>query len=389
MAEKVVNMIIQLRNDTKANFEKVKDTLVLRSGECAVITDYSPEGAGIVLGDGVKKFSELPVITHKNGGSGTGTEIVGDNKTIEIVEGVAKLYGFDETKKGMSFKVNADGTAIEWFIPAGKDEVDGQVESLNQTVTNNKTLIESLQTEVGAVKDNLANNYYNKSEIDNKISGAFKYMGAVQTKQELEAIVSAERGQVYQVIDEDKMYVFNGTSWDDFGVTIDTSNFVENTAFTPVKNKVDSLPQKLVSGLTLAQKNGSNITYSSTYGELQPDGTYQEKTNSSALTLDIANDTQAGLLGAEDKTKLDSVEKGAQANLIDSMSIAGVKLDINDKNVDLPMSTDASLGMVKSGDGTNKVKVLPDGTMEIVGLSMDKLVQGSDDIILNGGGAAG
>lgn len=417
MAEKVLKMIIQLRNDTKANFDQVKDTLILRAGECAVITDYTENAAGIVLGDGVKTFGELPVITAGSG-SGTGSEIVGDNKTIQIVEGVASLYGFDETKAGMTFKVSEDGTAIEWYAPVTSDSVSEQVSSevaeqlttvnenvtnvtnnvtnLTQTVTNLGDEVTNLGDEittvdgkVTAVETNLTDNYYTKAEVDGKISGAFKYMGTVTTFADLEALESPATGELYQVTDENKMYVYNGTGWDEFGVSIDMSAYVENTAFAPVQTKVNSLPETLISELTVGTKTSTEVPISVKSGSLQESGAYQIVTNSSAIVLSGATSTEAGLMTADDKVKLDGIGAGAQSNLIESLSIAGVQLAVSDKNVDLPMATETSMGLVKSSSEDNKIFVNTDGTMEVKTVTFDRIVEGTNDIVLNGGGAFG
>lgn len=417
MAEKVLKMIIQLRNDTKANFDQVKDTLILRAGECAVITDYTENAAGIVLGDGVKTFGELPVITAGSG-SGTGSEIVGDNKTIQIVEGVASLYGFDETKAGMTFKVSEDGTAIEWYAPVTSDSVSEQVSSevaeqlttvnenvtnvtnnvtnLTQTVTNLGDEVTNLGDEittvdgkVTAVETNLTDNYYTKAEVDGKISGAFKYMGTVTTFADLEALESPATGELYQVTDENKMYVYNGTGWDEFGVSIDMSAYVENTAFAPVQTKVNSLPETLISELTVGTKTSTEVPISVKSGSLQESGAYQIVTNSSAIVLSGATSTEAGLMTADDKVKLDGIGIGAQSNLIESLSIAGVQLAVSDKNVDLPMATETSMGLVKSSSEDNKIFVNTDGTMEVKTVTFDRIVEGTNDIVLNGGGAFG
>ena len=50
-------------------------------------------------------------------------------------------------------------------------------------------------------------------------------------------------------------------------------------------------------------------------------------------------------------------------------------------------ATTSTLGLVKSASGTNKVAVAGDGTMSVSAVSTDILSQGSNTLILNGGGA--
>lgn len=72
---------------------------------------------------------------------------------------------------------------------------------------------------------------------------------------------------------------------------------------------------------------------------------------------------------------------------LEKVSIAGTALTITDKGVDIPIATDVLLGVVKSTDAQNGVAVAADGTMSVNGLSTDKLIQGADSIVWNGGTA--
>ena len=83
---------------------------------------------------------------------------------------------------------------------------------------------------------------------------------------------------------------------------------------------------------------------------------------------------------------LTSVEENA--GKIDSIKINGVALDIQEKAVDIPLATAEKLGVVKSADANDKIKVEADGTMSVNKVTTDKLVQGAEELILNGGSAA-
>jgi hypothetical protein len=78
-------------------------------------------------------------------------------------------------------------------------------------------------------------------------------------------------------------------------------------------------------------------------------------------------------------TKLAGIAEGAEVNLIDIIQVNGVALDITDKTVNIK-ATD----IVKASD---EVTVAEDGTLGIGSISTDKLIQGSDTLILNGGSA--
>ena len=97
-------------------------------------------------------------------------------------------------------------------------------------------------------------------------------------------------------------------------------------------------------------------------------------------------DTVLGLLSAEKESKLDAIEAGAQANKIESVKVGGTLLDIVEKSVNIPVATDAALGVVMGSAAENKVAVGADGTMEVNSLNINKLVQNDGDaLILDGG----
>ena len=97
-------------------------------------------------------------------------------------------------------------------------------------------------------------------------------------------------------------------------------------------------------------------------------------------------DTVLGLLSVETESKLDAIEAGAQVNKIESVKVGGTLLDIVEKSVNIPVATDAALGVVMGSAAENKVAVGADGTMEVNSLNINKLVQNDGDaLILDGG----
>ena len=58
-----------------------------------------------------------------------------------------------------------------------------------------------------------------------------------------------------------------------------------------------------------------------------------------------------------------------------------------DNDTKYGIATTSTAGLVKSANGLNQVAVASSGIMSVNSLSTDKLVAGSNVIILNGGGA--
>ena len=86
------------------------------------------------------------------------------------------------------------------------------------------------------------------------------------------------------------------------------------------------------------------------------------------------------------QTKITGLPDALNAKL-ESVSIAGTALTVTDKGVNIPIATDTLLGVVKSPAKINEIAVGADGVMSVNTVSTDKLEQGSDTIVWNGGGA--
>ena len=101
-------------------------------------------------------------------------------------------------------------------------------------------------------------------------------------------------------------------------------------------------------------------------------------------------DTVAGLFDTTSADKLNGIEVGAQANVLEAVKINGTALEITNKAVNIPVATDTLLGLVMSSTAENKVTVAADGTMEVNSVNVNKLVQDENTaLILNGGSSVG
>lgn len=78
-----------------------------------------------------------------------------------------------------------------------------------------------------------------------------------------------------------------------------------------------------------------------TFTVTKADGTTFEFTQKDT-TYDVATIASSGLMSATDKVKLDSVESGAQPNVIESVSVNGTKQLVTAKGVNITVPTDVS-----------------------------------------------
>lgn len=144
-----------------------------------------------------------------------GTVTLGDDATIVRDEktGALSLYGIDkltwketvkdaegnETEKDVATYqpklVKKDGKVVlTWEIPSTIT-----VEGLSTRIQTAEGNIGQLGKDIGAVKKDLADNYYNKEDIDTKITSVFKFRGVKTYKDELPA-TNQVVGDVWLVI---------------------------------------------------------------------------------------------------------------------------------------------------------------------------------------------
>lgn len=116
-----------------------------------------------------------------------------------------------------------------------------------------------------------------------------------------------------------------------------------------------------------------------------PDALADRYTKTEAEGKFVAKETGKSLVSDTLIHKLESIDAGAEVNIIDSVTVNGTELTPDEsKNVDIPAATAAAFGVVKV-DGASI-----DSTAGVIGVkavSTDKLEQGVDTLIFNCGGA--
>lgn len=330
-----------------------------------------------------------------------GSSVEVDEKTIVFNDGKLTLEGFADATTGQQPRIASDGT-LEWYTP-DTSSVSGLQEAVGQ-----------LQTDVDALESNLADNYYNKTEIDSKITSVYKPGGSYAFAS-LPAASADTVGYVYDVTDpfvttEDfaegaghnypagtNVVVIEvageptAYKYDVMSGFVDLSDYVtdeeltEQLATKADASQVGSIPGTLLSSLGAATPTATNISVEGTVATKGEDGNYSTASQN-VLTIVGATTEQAGLLTAEDKTKLNGIASGAQANVIEKVQVNGTDLPISGKAVNLPIATAVALGVVRGSADENKITVDSNGIMEVNSLNVMKLVQtDGDTLIINGG----
>ena len=335
MATQRIKLIIQLRRDTAANWEKYKD-IVPAAGEPCFVLDQNI----LKIGDGIKSFAELEPI------NGVKVELNGDGKSVVLEDGVFKLMGYDAAEVGAQPQKTADG--IKWVVPVdlsgAVEALKADVEAIEEDVKVAKADIKSLQADATSILDRVAGLEYQMDgtgvgTVDAKIEAKIKAFeekvtdnGTIDTIQELIKYVSEHGGAASAMAN-------------DIAVL---KNLVGTTS---VQDQINQAADKKV-----------------------------DKVEGMGLS---SNDFTDSLL-----SKLEAIEAGAQVNVIEKISVGGSVLDIVDKMVEIPVATVEKAGLVKSATGANMVNVANDGTMSVKKVSVHSLfVPIDDELVLDGGSA--
>ena len=356
-----------------------------------------------------------------------GSAVLGDDKSIEIVDGKVTLKGFGSATAGQQPRINAAGTAIEWYTPD-----TSTVSGLTDTVAGHTQDIQNLQTgkadkattlEGYGITDAMTATAIAeaiKTAIAETGHASFTKVDAVPTVAEakdnvLYLVMNADTGfyDIYAKVDTD------GTAavvrLDDVSVNLDaysTTDEMNEAIAAAIANKVDKVEGKGLSteDFTTALKEklvalseGAEANYVKSVSD---EFTVSEE--GKLAVKEIAQDKVTGLPAAlagkvdavdgkglstndytdTEKEKLGGIEDGANKNLIEIVKLAGKEVNISGKAVNIPLAGETA-GVVTSSTEVNKVAVAEDGSMEVNSLNMNKLVQSEGDtLILDGGSAA-
>lgn len=361
-----------------------------------------------------------------------GSTVLGDGKSITVVEGKVQLVGFAEAQPGQQPRIGDSGS-LEWYTPDSST-----VEGLQQTVGQLQTDVSELQSDVGTINDTLetkanVSDVYTQTQTDTKIAAAisstYKPSGSVEfaslptpSADNLGNVynvtdaftagatfIASEQGQKYPadtnvaVVEVDGSYYFDALSgFVDLTGYLTTAEAAETYAtITQLGNKVDK-----VSGSSLVQD--TLITKLTNLLNIQSvaDGQLAVSPEGQLSVVAIAQSQVTGLtealsgkvnaeegkgLSENDFTdtlleKLNGIEAGAEVNVIEVVSLNSVPLEVSGKAVNIPIAAVGSLGVVQSSAAENGVTVTSNGSMEVNNINVTKLVQTAEDsLILNGG----
>ena len=355
-----------------------------------------------------------------------GSVPVGDDKTIEVVDGVVQIVGAGEATAGQQLRIGTDGN-LEWFTP-------------------DTTTVEGLSATVAGHTEDISNLQANKADKATTLEG-YGITDAMTSTQITEAIASAIAATGHasfeiadaiptpETAEDHVLYLVKNTNThyydiyakvsgevvrlDDVSVdlsdysTTEEMNEAISAAIAGVTTALGDKVDKVEGSRLMTDEEGTKLAGIEDGAQVNKiDAVSDEfQIDDVTKTLSIQSVEQSKVVGLPDalaqkvnvvdgkqlstedfttelKTKLEGVADGAQANVIEKITIAGTETAISEKTVDIPAATQVALGMVKGSETENGVVVAGDGSMSVHNLNVNKLVQTEGEVlILDGGGA--
>lgn len=395
------------------------DTLAAAEAAAASAVEVGSSNGTYFIGENIcvatETSADLYIIQPDKTLKAVGSEVLGDGKSIEIIDGKVALKGFASATAGQQPRISTDGTSIEWYTPD-----TSTVSGLADTVAGHTQDITNLQTgkadkattlEGYGIADALT-----KAQTEAAIQAAIAETGHAKFVK-AEAVPAKEDAQenvMYLVMNADTGFYDIYAKVDDEVVRLDDtsvnlSNYVTKDALTEeLAKKVDVVDgsrlmttaegEKLAGIAEGAQVNVIDAV--SDQFEIVDGKTLKLKAEALVLPVDSIEGLPEALAKKVDAVegsrlmtnaegeKLAALVEGAQQNILEVVKLGGVALPIAEKAVDIPAATASALGVVMSSDAADSVSVAADGVMTVNSLNVNKLYQSEGDTIVLDGGRA-
>ena len=267
--------------------------------------DTGEQGPQGVIGP-APNFSIGEVDTLDSGSSAYAT-ITGTPENPVLNLGIPK-----GSQRRTSELINDSGFITIDDVPTDAETVNGH--TVESDVPENSVFTDTTYSSLSEFVNDVG--YVTESEAEELMANVFVYKGVKRTYADMTAVSNKKIGDVWLVESNGSEYIWNGSSWEKLGPTIDLSVYLKD--FTIAGFKVTPKNKTI----TVAQFRDALGIKSAAYRD------------ESAF---VSSDEYA-----VDKQKLASIESGAEVNTIDTIKVNGIDVVINDKTVDIEVPTEVS-----------------------------------------------
>lgn len=379
----------------KANSEDVYTKTETTTAIASAIADIDHTRRVVVAEEEVASYAETPENAAKN--------VIYMVKVDSASGDVYKEYmRFDTEDGAISFEQIGD-TSVDLSNYVTESEMETALaDKANVSTTDALAILIQSNTDAIATKANATELEALKTQINESVVGDISALQeSIATKADASALSTLE-GTVNSVIGDisalqsSKADASTVTSLQEVVNTkasqadLDTlEGIVEGLADSKVDKVFSEVDGVQVAWTLLSPTNAAKLDQLSISedGSVGISGTVAaSKVEGLADWVTGQRESLPGLLTAADESKLDGIEAGAQANLIEAIKIAGESeaLAINNKVVELPIASATLPGLVKL---SNEFKTSSNNELEVNAINIDKLIQ-TEDVIFDCGGAA-
>ena len=312
MAEKTYNARVKWKRDTSANW--TSNDPVLLNGEI-IIVDTSSGETRFKIGDGVKKYSQLPFEDEA-------VRSLIDNKVSKESGKVLSSNDYTDTEKE---KLAGIATG------ANKTTVDSALSSTSTNPVQNKVINSALAGKAASSHTHSVSNISGlQSALDGKAESGHTH--SVATDESDGFMASEDKAKLDGIASGANKYThpaYTSRSSGLYKMTVDSSGHVSavsavtkaditalgipgsdtNTTYSAFKGASSSAEGG--SGLVPAPAAGASNRY------LRSDGTWQVPPDTNT-TYGVATSSSNGLMSSSDKSKLDGIASGANKTTVDS-----------------------------------------------------------------------
>ena len=221
---------------------------------------------------------------------------------VDLAVGTIGTIGDDDTNDG---KVVTQA-AVKAYV-AKKIEGMETAEQLQAKIDSAKDEAIKTATETAATdatnKVNTAKSELQK-EIDAKVASVFRFKGAKENMEEIEAVENPAVGDVYHTNDDGKEYVYTGEAWELLGFTVDLSAYATTAEVTKaINDKADEIIAKFDSYYTSEQIDAKVTEIEGKISTAKQEAIDAASADATAKATQALNDAKAyadGLNGAMD-----------------------------------------------------------------------------------------